>query len=314
MSEPESLSAADLAAAGLDLLTRGNLAVAQGLARRALAVGKDEAQAWRLATEVARAAGAIEDARQAAARWYALEGGPGEAEAVLAALSERPPPAGYAGLTPVPFILIDDFLPPDRKAIVVDWLMEHVADLAEASVVQADGERRLDADSRSARVGFEPPEIKPWFQAMIEALVPRAFDAFGIERFQPDHYELHVTASYHGDFYNAHRDYVPEHDNQVQTRRITYVYYFRPPGGAFEEGHLRLYDWQGEDGAATRTRFTTILPQDNRLILFPSHALHEIRRVKAPSGRVEDGRFTLNGWVHKAKAVKAAAAATAGEN
>jgi Rps23 Pro-64 3,4-dihydroxylase Tpa1-like proline 4-hydroxylase len=139
---------------------------------------------------------------------------------------------------------------------------------------------------------------------MIEALVPRCFDAFGIDRFAPDHYELHVTASYHGDFYTAHRDYVPEHDNQVQTRRITYVYYFRAPGGGFEEGHLRLYDWQGADGAASRQRFTTILPKDNRLVLFPSHALHEICKVKAPSGRVEDGRFTLNGWVHRAKASK----------
>jgi len=297
----EQLSAADLAAAGLDLLTRGNRAVARSLARRALAAGPEHPQAWRLATELARAEGDLAEARRAAQRWVAADATDREAAAVLAALSERPPDPGYDGLKPVPFVLIDGFLPEARKAIAVDWLLENAADLIEASVVKADGERTLDADTRSARVGFEPPEIKGWFGAMIATLVPRCFDAFGIERFEPDHTELHVTASYHGDFYHAHRDFVPEHDNQVQTRRITFVYYFRPPGGVFEDGHLRIYDWQGADGAASRRRFTTILPLDNRLVLFPSHALHEVCTVKAPSGRVEDGRFTLNGWVHRAK-------------
>jgi len=302
MSQSPSLSAADLAAAGLDLLTRGNVAVAGSLARRALAADGGDPQAWRLATEVARAAGALDEARRAAARWLQAAPADGEAAAVLAALSECPPDAAYEGLKPVPFVLIDDFLPAERKAAAVDWLLEHVADLAEASVVKADGQRTLDADTRSARVGFEPPEINAWVKPMIAALLPRCFDAFGIERFAPDHYELHVTASFHGDFYHAHRDFVPEHDNQVQTRRITFVYYFRPPGGSFAEGDLRLYDWQGAAGAATRQRYTTILPLDNRLVLFPSHALHEVCTVKAPSGRVEDGRFTLNGWVHRAKA------------
>jgi hypothetical protein len=306
MSEPV-LSAADLAAAGLDLLTRGKLAVAASLARRAVAADPAAAQAWRLATEVARGAGALDEARAAAARWRQLAPADGEADTVLAALSERPPAPDYAGLKPVPFVLIDDFLPAERKAEAVDWLMEHAADLVEASVVKADGQRKLDGDSRSARVGFEPAPLKAWLQPMIAQLVPRCLAAFGIEAFTPERYELHVTASYHGDFYTAHRDYVPEQENQIQTRRITYVYYFQPPGGAFKDGHLRLYDWQGAEGAASRQRYTTVLPLDNRMVLFPSHALHEVCRVVAPSGRVEDGRFTLNGWVHRARGAAAGA-------
>lgn len=298
MAPLHAVAAADLAAAGLDLLGRGLVAKAAGLAQRLTAEEPGLAQAWQLATETARAQGNLARAIEAAARWAALAPEEPEAAATLAALRGAPLPPRHDGLQPVPFILIDDFLPPARHAEVVDYLMENVVELVDATVMKHEGERQQDGDSRSARVGYEPEPIKGWFREGIAALLPEAFRRFEMTAFEPERYELQLTASYHGDFYRAHRDFAPEIENEIQTRRITYVYYFRPPGGDFQEGDLRLYDWRRPSGAASRQYFTTIEPRDNRLIVFPSHALHEVMPVKARSGRVEDGRFTLNGWVH----------------
>lgn len=298
MAQADAVAAADLAAAGFDLLGRGLVAKAAGLARRLVEEEPGLPQGWQLAAETARAQGDLAVARRAAERWAALAPEEPEAAATLAALKGEPLPPRYEGLHPVPFILIDDFLSPPRHGEVIDYLMENVVDLVDATVMKHDGERQQDGEARSARVGYEPETIKGWFQEGIAALLPEAFRRFEMAPFAPDRFELQLTASYHGDFYRAHRDFAPEVENEIQTRRLTYVYYFRPPGGTFAEGDLRLYDWRRPSGAASRQYFTTIEPRDNRLIVFPSHALHEVMPVKARSGRVEDGRFTLNGWVH----------------
>lgn len=302
MALPHAVAAADLAAAGLDLLGRGLVEKAAGLARRLTAEEPALPQGWQLATEAARAQGDLAGAAEAAARWAALAPEEPEAAATLAALRGLPLPPRHEGLQPVPFLLIDDFLPAARHGQVVDYLMENVVELVDATVMKHDGQRQQDGEARSARVGYEPEPIKPWFQEAVASLLPEAFRRFEMTPFEAERYELQLTASYHGDFYRAHRDFAPEIENEIQTRRITYVYYFRPPGGAFQEGALRLYDWRRPSGAASRQYFTTVEPRDNRLIVFPSHALHEVMPVKARSGRVEDGRFTLNGWVHCALA------------
>lgn len=299
-SQPEQVSAAELAVAGLDLLTRGVAGKAAALAERARALAPDEPAGWQLACEVARAAGRLEEAAAAARRWAALAPTDDQARAMAAVLNGDPLPAGYPGLAAVPFILVDDFLSPERHAQVVAYYLEAVVDLIEASVVKGDGKRVRDEAARSARVGYEPTALRSWFLPLVTRHFPECFRRFAIPVFEPARLELQLTASFHGDFYKAHRDYDPEKPNGVETRRISYVYYFRPPGGTFEEGQLRLYDWRKPDAVAAAKRYTTVQPLDNRLILFPSHALHEVMAVRALSGRVEDGRFTLNGWANVA--------------
>ena len=299
-SQADQVSAAELALAGLDLLTRGVTSKAAALAERARSLAPREPAGWQLACEVARAAGRLDEAARAARHWSELAPADDQARAMAAVLNGDPLPEGYPGLAAVPFIVLDGFLSPERHAQVVDYFLEAVVDLIEASVVKGDGKRVRDDAARSARVGYEPTALKAWFLPLVAEHFPECFRRFAIPVFEPARLELQLTASFHGDFYKAHRDYDPEKPNGVETRRISYVYYFRPPGGSFEEGHLRLYDWRKPDDVAAAKRFTTVLPLDNRLILFPSHALHEVMAVRALSGRVEDGRFTLNGWANVA--------------
>ncbi len=290
-------TAEELAVAGLDLLQRGLVAKAASLAERAAALDAADPAVWQLRANVARAAGDLVAARRAAEQWLALAPGSADAAALAAVLRGEPSPPGYEGVTAAPFLLLDDFLPAERHEAVVDYFLESVVDLADASVVKIDGKRVKDGETRSARVGYEP-RLRDWFLPLVEPNFAECFRRFAIQPFQPMRLELQLTASFHGDFYRRHRDYDPAMPNGVETRRISFVYYFRPEGGSFEEGHLRLYDWRPSDGQPMPQRFTTILPLDNRLIMFPSHALHEVMPVRALSGRVEDGRFTLNGWAN----------------
>ncbi len=307
-SQGGEASAAELALAGLDLLSRGVAGKAAALVACAQALDPDEPTAWYLRCEIDRAAGRLAEAAAAARRWHALAPQDLQAAAMAAALNGQPLPPDYDGVTAVPFMLLDDFLAPAQHAAVVDYFLEAVVDLIDASVVKADGLRVRDDAARSARVAYEPATIKDWFVPLVAQHFEAAFQQFGIPAFVPAKLELQLTASFHGDFYRRHRDYDPAKPNGVETRRLSYVYYFRPPGGSFEEGLLRLYDWRPTDERATVLRYTAIEPLDNRLIIFPSHALHEVMPVRALSGRVEDGRFTLNGWANVAPPPAATAA------
>lgn len=289
---------------GLELLRAGALAEAAALAARMTLESGDGPAAWRLAWEVARAGGDLLAAAEAARCWQALA--PRDPDALHAqALFNGGQPARQTGVSQtgvsqtgaVPFLVLDDFLSPFRHAEVVDYFLEVVPDLLDASVVEAGGQRVQDQAVRSARVGYDPGPLRGWFLPLVEAQFPLAFARLGVAPFAPARVELQLTASYHGDFYRAHRDYDPLRPSGVETRRLSFVYYFRPEGGVFQEGALRLYD--AEAGKDARL-YTAILPLDNRLIVFPSQALHEVMPVRALSGRVQDGRFTLNGWANLA--------------
>lgn len=279
---------------GLELLREGALAEAAALAARMTLESGESPAAWRLAWEVARAGGDLLAAAEAARCWQALA--PQDPDALHAqALFNGGRPARQTGA--VPFLVLDDFLSPYRHAEVVDYFLEVVPDLLDASVVEAGGQRVQDQAVRSARVGYDPGPLRGWFLPLVEAQFPLAFARLGVPPFAPARVELQLTASYHGDFYRAHRDYDPLRASGVETRRLSFVYYFRPAGGVFQEGALRLYDTEAGHGARL---YTAILPLDNRLVLFPSQALHEVMPVRALSGRVQDGRFTLNGWANLA--------------
>lgn len=83
-------------------------------------------------------------------------------------------------------------------------------------------------------------------------------------------------------------------------RQLTFVYYFNRSPKAFEGGDLALYDSDVSAGLFSERHFTKVAPVDNRLLVFPSSAQHEVLMVRCASGAYEDSRFTLNGWVQRA--------------
>jgi len=286
-----------LALAGQAELSRGLLDRAADLANQARALAPDCVEALRLATEIARARGDLVAAGEAARLWDAAAGNKESRYSALLltgqAIGQRP-----YGRTPVPFVIEDDFLSRAQLSIVTDHVADNLSDLNDASVAPASGVAKRDAGARSARVLRDTAPVKRWFVPLLLAYASRALPRLGVAPFLVGQVELQITASFDGDFYEPHQDMNPGIKDRLATRRLSFVYYFRLPGGSFSGGFLKLYDFSPAEGASTLDRFTAIQPLANRLLLFRSQALHEVMAVEAPGGRPEDGRFAVNGWIH----------------
>ncbi len=289
--------AAQLAQAGHDLLSRGLLGRAAALAARACALDPRSADGLRLTAEVARAEGDLAGAREAYRLWCDLAPDAADARYAASLLSGEALPSAPMACAPVPFVVEDNFLSPVQLEMVSAHVLDHLGDMVEASVVQS-GENARDEASRSARVLYDPEAIERWFSPLLLAYLPWALPRLGLAPFRFGQVEVQLTVSYHGDFYKAHHDITLGEEDAVAGRRVSFVYYFQLAGGSFAGGALRLYDHHCEEGSDTRERFTSVMPLPNRLVLFRSEALHEVMPVEARSGRAEDGRFTLNGWIH----------------
>ena len=90
------------------------------------------------------------------------------------------------------------------------------------------------------------------------------------------------------------------HVRHVRARKLSYVYYFYRDPRPFAGGDLLLYD-ATDAGRKPRAAFSRIDPTRNSIVFFPSDCWHEIIPV-ACGDEPEDGRFTVNGWIHPRRA------------
>ena len=62
----------------------------------------------------------------------------------------------------------------------------------------------------------------------------------------------------------------------------------------------RLYDEKIDNNYLKQANsFKKIAPKNNSIIFFLSRYWHEVLPVNCPSKNFADGRFTINGWLHK---------------
>lgn len=118
--------------------------------------------------------------------------------------------------------------------------------------------------------------------------LPEVLDHLKMGAFEIGHLEMQLTSHNDGEYYHWHSDNgMPE----TAGRTVTFVYYFHGLPKRFTGGELVIY---GDDGEKA-----VIEPANDTLIFFPSRTRHEVRVINCPSRRFGDGRFTLNGWVHR---------------
>jgi Rps23 Pro-64 3,4-dihydroxylase Tpa1-like proline 4-hydroxylase len=111
--------------------------------------------------------------------------------------------------------------------------------------------------------------------------------------------EAQVTASNDGSFFGVHTD--ADYD-KLALRHLTYVYYFNGTPKAFSGGELRIYDDVLRNNRLARSdTFQTVEPLHNSIVFLWARAMHEVRPVSVPSRAFRDSRFTVNGWVNKAR-------------
>jgi len=179
---------------------------------------------------------------------------------------------------------------------LLDYVLRHAGQFEAARVDTGDAKKRTVRNSmRRARVLWNAGKIGRVIQRRVRSNLPAVLGRLAIPAFRVRRIESQITASNHGEFFRKHTD---SSYGDHQRRAISYVYYFHRRPRRFSGGELLLYATWYENGKLVyKTEPGTILPRQNRIVLFPSNALHEIRTVRCPSRSFADSRFTVNGWV-----------------
>ena len=185
-------------------------------------------------------------------------------------------------------LIFEEFLVREELVQLLQFTLEREATFARTTVRYGDGKSVIDESYRRSRATFDLGTHYDVFAARLSAFLPYILDRLHVAPFDVTRIESQISASNDGDFYRRHNDNARA---PHRSRAITFVYYFYRPPKAFSGGALRLCD----DGGSS----VSIQPRLNQMVLFPSGLKHEILPVSCPSRRFADGRFALNGWIHR---------------
>ncbi|MFJ2188901.1 2OG-Fe(II) oxygenase [Kitasatospora sp. NPDC087861] len=157
-------------------------------------------------------------------------------------------------------------------------------------------DRELDPDFRRSRScqDFAAPELTAAIDEVLEAVE----HTLGVScRHTEPSYGLNVHND--GDFYRSHQDTSAEYSPR---RLLTFVYYLHRTPRPFGGGALRVFDaalplYTETSGKWKEQTWRDWEPEHDSIVFFLPTAWHEVRPVSCPSGRHEDSRFAVNGWL-----------------
>lgn len=147
-----------------------------------------------------------------------------------------------------------------------------------------------EADYRKSKVlwHWEYQELYDRFKERFLGVWPSIHEAFNLLAV-PGQVEMQLTV--HSETGHHFKRHIDNGSSDTEHRVLTYVYYFTlDDNPKFQGGELIVETDKGS---------FNVQPRHNTIIIFPSHLWHEVKPVIVPSGKWEDGRFTLNGWIHR---------------
>lgn len=192
---------------------------------------------------------------------------------------------------PVPFIRKFDFLTQTQMQDVWSCLDENRTDFI-ASGIDDLVELTIDRDQRTSQLlgKGECRALHPVFKKPLQPILEQAYQLFDISQPENGNITLQMTSHADGEYYRIHCDSGPQY-----ARLLSYVYYFHTEPKCFTGGELHLYD-TSKANQTHCSKFTTIVPLHNSLVVFPSEYYHQVCTVNLTSEDRRDGRNTLNGW------------------
>ena len=207
----------------------------------------------------------------------------------------------YLNLIPLNYLHLPNFLSPEEnRELYLHILLQE--EHFRRSVVLGTAEKH-----RRSRYLAKEYYLKYFkvIEARITVRLEEILDYLGISNFRVSNFESQCTSSNQGDYYRLHNDAgMP----LVAKRTLTYVYYFSRLPLPFTGGELEIYetdpqiaDTERYLGVKSAGKFlkTTLTPTNNSIVFFNSRLTHQVLPVQCPSGKFEDSRFTINGWLSR---------------
>lgn len=197
-----------------------------------------------------------------------------------------------------PHEVIDGFLPADLHHGLLAHALAHEADFVPTEVMQAGADHYEPGVRHSFTCNGGLGTLRDAYRTAVSAQAEALLAALGIPPCSLEPVELQLVAHRQGSFFRPHIDTFTQANRagQKSDRVLTMVYYLHTQPRRFTGGEIALYPFgPGEP--------LLIEPCDNRLIAFPSFALHEVKPIATPDGdRFEDARFAVNCWLHRERA------------
>lgn len=217
---------------------------------------------------------------------------PLQVEPTVAAAPDSAPAVAVAGaeVEASRIFIQDNFLPADQHRRLIAYALANENRFVETST------STNDRSYRQSVVLHDFPEFAELFRARIRAMLPQIAAALPCAALGQT-IEAQMTSHNDGDYYKVHND---NGSADTARRELTFVYYFNRQPKAYQGGALRVFDTMVRNGyyvAAPSDR--QVEPLDNRIVFFLSRYQHEVTPVTCPSRRFAEGRFTVNGWIHK---------------
>jgi SM-20-related protein len=189
-----------------------------------------------------------------------------------------------------PYHIDRDVLPWDELTSLLDWTVAHQADFAPTALKN----KGIDPESRLSLGMRDLGPMQQKLKERIHEMVPRWVELLRIPTFTIGKIGLELVAHNEGAHFKPHIDtFMGTNRGESSDRVLSAVYYFHLEPKSFEGGVLRLLPF----GAGAES--IDIQPEQNSLVVFPSWARHEVRRVSCPSGYFADSRFALSFWIHR---------------
>lgn len=193
---------------------------------------------------------------------------------------------------PPPHWVIDDAFGADLAARLLSFVLEREPVFADATIGNS-ASRTVRKAVRSSRATQDFGELRDELEARFRGLLPSAISRLGIATFPLTGLSMELAAHGDGDFYQRHIDTFVAGGASRSDRVLTAVYYFHAAPRPFTGGDLRLHSLRSaEDGGS----HVDIEPRNDRMLLFPAWAPHEVRPVSCPGRGFARSRFAINCW------------------
>ena len=194
-------------------------------------------------------------------------------------------------------LIFNEFLAPAELEALMRYTLEREKQFQVSEVISPGVGGVVDYEQRRSRVLMDLGEHKAVIINRLRASFPRILRSLDHASFTIARAEAQITASNHGDFFHSHSDNAQD---EVSSREITFVYFFHREPKKFSGGELRIYDSRWENnGYVPTANCHAIVPGQNEMVLFNSSLAHEITPVECSTKAFADGRFTVNGWLHR---------------
>jgi SM-20-related protein len=189
-----------------------------------------------------------------------------------------------------PCLLYKDFLDPATNTGLYDHTIRIAGDFQPTRILDEKSPAKKEAlDHWRSSIFTNRKNFEDFYDLLstrVLAAFPTICTHLKMDPFPIHEVEMQLTSHNDGDFYKPHVD---SSSDAMQSRAITFVYYFHSIPKMFTGGQLMFFVGLP----------TLIEPENNSIVFFDSRLKHAVRAVSCPSKKFEHSRFTLNGWINR---------------